>query len=212
MKHVIKTTSNELDVVFLKELMLMHDHTHTQIDLILKDKSLSDREKIEDIRAAKNNLERSILHVKNTGGYFSTLVNAFVNGDDSIEESQLDILKRNNDGSITMSLENEKVDITVIIEGEDESKKKHRMMKQFDLIMKHLDHDLPVFYKNEPIKVLNVLSHSLVDVAYTKDLEKGNYEDQAFDDSYVFTIDVTTISDKQKTNDQEDVILTIVED
>lgn len=204
MKHLIKTTSNELDVVFLKELMLMHDHAQTQIDFIIKDHTLSDREKIKEIRAVKNRLESEVIRIKNTGGYFGTLVNAFINGDESIEESQLDILKQNDDGSITMALENEDVSVTVIIEDELESKKKSDMMNKFKIIMDHLDHDTPVFYKNEPVKVLNVVSHGLIDVVYTKDLGKES-------DDHAFTIDVLDISDSQN-EDQQDVVLTIVED
>lgn len=204
MRHLIKTTKNELDTVFLKELMLMHDHAQTQIDLIIKDHALSDREKIKEIRAVKNRLESEIIRVKSTGGYFGTLVNAFINGDKSIEESQLDILKQNDDGSITMALENEDVSVTVIIEDELESKKKSDMMNKFKIIMDHLDHDTPVFYKNEPVKVLNVVSHGLIDVVYTKDLGKES-------DDHAFTIDVLDVSDSQN-EDQQDVILTIVED
>lgn len=129
MKHIIRTTENEINLLFAKEMLTIHEMASKEISSISNNGNLTAEAKIKMINDMLERMNRDLQETQQEGGLLAHAVRSFVQNPEEDEDEDEDdddqddcecissTLSRNKNGTISMVIPNK--DVNVLIDSEE---------------------------------------------------------------------------------------------
>lgn len=124
MKHIIRTTENEINLLFAKEMLTIHEMASKEISSISNNGNLTAEVKIKMINDMLERMNRDLRETQQEGGLLAHAVRSFAQNPEENEDDDQDdcesissTLSRNKNGTISMVIPNK--DVNVLIDSEE---------------------------------------------------------------------------------------------
>lgn len=124
MKHIVRTTENEINLLLTKEMLTIHEMASKEISLISKNDNLTAEVKIKLINDMLERMHRDLCETQQEGGLLAHAVRSFVQNPPEEDDDDQDdcecitsMLSRNENGTISMVIPNK--DVNVLIDAQE---------------------------------------------------------------------------------------------